>query len=100
MTLLLDLDETLVHCGVGQMPGADFSFKLQHDSRHYTVNVRTRPYLEEFLEFVSKNFEVVLFTASKSVYAQNLLNHLDPNGEYFQYGDSSNCSNFVQSSPL
>lgn len=44
----------------------------------YQIYVRKRPYLDYFLETVSKSFEVVVFTASQKVYADVLLDKIDP----------------------
>jgi hypothetical protein len=68
-TLVLDLDETLVHstldaaCGVG----ADFSFPVTFNGAEHMVHVRQRPHMREFLESVAAMFEVVVFTASQKV---------------------------------
>lgn len=49
--------------------------------KEHTVYVKQRPYLWMFLERVSELFEVVIFTASQSIYAKQLLDILDPDGK-------------------
>ena len=79
-TLVLDLDETLVHSDLEQTAGkaADFSFPVHFNNQKHVVNVKKRPFLAEFMEFAARHFEVVVFTASQRVYAERLLDTLDP----------------------
>lgn len=71
-TLVLDLDETLVHCTVEPISNADLQFPVNFNGNRYDVYVRKRPFLGHFLQEVSKNFEVVVFTASQKIYAGNI----------------------------
>lgn len=78
ITLVLDLDETLVHCSTEPMDHHEITFPVVFNDIEYQVYVRKRPHFLKFLEAVSKKFEVVVFTASQEVYAKNLLKILDP----------------------
>lgn len=77
--LVLDLDETLVHSSFKPVPDADFIVPVEIDQVTYKVYVLKRPYVDEFLAEVAKHYEVVIFTASLSLYANPLLDMLDKN---------------------
>ncbi|WJX29304.1 hypothetical protein P8452_17961 [Trifolium repens] len=82
VTLVLDLDETLVHSTLEHCDDADFTFNIFFNMKDYTVYVKQRPFLHTFLERVSEMFEVVIFTASQSIYAKQLLDILDPDEKF------------------
>lgn len=78
ISLVLDLDETLVHCTVEPVDDADLIFPVVFHGMTYQVHVRLRPHLMEFLKKIQGKYEVIVFTASQKVYANELLNLLDP----------------------
>ena len=77
-TLILDLDETLVHSAFKPFYfKADMTLNVQYDGSSHPVHVLKRPYVDEFLRKMSEHFEIVVFTASISQYANPLLDRLD-----------------------
>jgi len=84
-TLVLDLDETLVHSTLDASDAPDFSFPVDFNNQQHMVNVRRRPELAAFMERVSELFEVVIFTASQRVYAERLLDIIDPGARVFRH---------------
>ncbi|GET89371.1 nuclear lim interactor-interacting factor-like protein [Leishmania tarentolae] len=82
VTLVLDVDETLVHSTF--QPSSDVVYDqvlaVPWEGKTYTVSVKYRPYLEDFLRFVSRRFEVVIFTASVRAYCDKLMDKIDPQG--------------------
>ena len=62
-TLVLDLDETLVHY-------------IEEKDKHY---VQVRPYAEYFISEMGKYFEIVIFTSAEEEYANIVLEEIDKN---------------------
>jgi len=86
VSLVLDLDETLIHTEVSRIDDADFSFALYGGDQPQILNVRVRPHAVTFLRAVARlNFEVVVFTASERPYAEAVLRHLDPGGDLVEH---------------
>jgi len=77
--LLLDLDETLVHSSFKQISNPDMIVPVDIDGAIHSVYVLKRPYIDEFLAECAKHYEMVLFCASASKYADPLLDMLDTN---------------------
>jgi RNA polymerase II subunit A small phosphatase-like protein len=79
-TLVLDLDETLVHSSFVQEPQSKFAISLSIEGRPVRIYVNIRPGVPQFLERVADLYEVVVFTASLSAYADPLLDQIDTRG--------------------
>jgi len=76
-TLVLDLDETLVHSSFKPVPNADFIIPVEIDNQIHQVYVLKRPGVDQFLKSMAEKFELVVFTASLAKYADPVLDLLD-----------------------
>ena len=79
LTLVLDLDETLVHSSFQPVSHEDFGIALEIDGKMVQIHVQKRPKVDYFLEKVGELFEVVIFTASLQRYADPIIDRLDIN---------------------
>lgn len=57
----------------------DFEITIPLEGAMHTVYVRKRPFVDQFIRHVAKKWEVIIFTASLSKYADPLLDTLDVN---------------------
>ena len=60
-TLILDLDETLVHSSFTPFQNNDIILEVDFDGVLYNIYVLVRPYAEDFLKNISKYFEIIIF---------------------------------------
>jgi len=102
-TLVLDMDETLI-CAKFDMcvNGSDIIIPVRYSSMTgtglssadlYTICfVKKRPFLDEFLEAVAKDWEVVIFTAGVDDYANPILDSIDPHHRISYRLFRSSCS--------
>mmetsp|Transcript_12188 Transcript_12188/g.23032 ORF Transcript_12188/g.23032 Transcript_12188/m.23032 type:complete len:376 (-) Transcript_12188:79-1206(-) len=86
-TLVLDLDETLVHfCrGSTSLAAPAVPDVLVEFDDLGVGRVHFRPFAQIFLEVISRSFEVVIFTASQQCYADQVIDALDPTGAFVSH---------------
>ena len=71
-TLVLDLDETLIH------------FKPNPNNED-SGTIKIRPYLYKFLDNIKKYYELVVFTAATQEYADPIIDAIEQNNKYFDF---------------
>ena len=82
------MDETLIHCVDDvetQNPDVVLEINFEEDNEIVVAGINIRPYIIECLQEVSKNFQVIVFTASHQTYADAILDFIDPNHELITY---------------
>jgi len=84
--LALDLDETLVHCCNYDIGERSYHFMVSYMTNKGMVNakINLRPFLYEFLQSVSKHYDIVIYTASSRDYALAIIDFIDPRRKYIK----------------
>ncbi|KAJ1932723.1 hypothetical protein EC988_009361, partial [Linderina pennispora] len=75
--LVLDLDETLVHSSFREVDNPDYVVPVVLEGQEHNVYVVKRPGVDEFMRIMGQYYEIVVFTASLSMYADPVLDLLD-----------------------
>ena len=100
LTVVLDLDETLVHCNTQEGIDASLTFPVNFNGIDYIISGNLRPHCIEFLQKCSERYEIVLFTASQKIYADQLATIIDPNHTLFKYRLFRDSCTFVSGNYL
>ena len=80
-TLILDLDETLIHAEQDCL-NCHISVEFGKGNK---IGVNIRPFAQDLIKFASSEYEVIIFTASNKNYADSIINYLDPKGLYIHH---------------
>jgi len=75
MIVVLDLDQTLIYC----TPCKTGLIKLPNDENY---QIQCRPYLGEFLDWVSYNYEVQIWSAGTKEYVERVCLYLNDRFEF------------------
>jgi len=99
-TLILDLDETLVHSTIKAVTHHHITVDVLIDGMTCTFYVIKRPHVDLFLKKVAEWFDLIIFTASMQQYADPLIDQLDTSklvkGRLFRESCLAKEGNFVK----
>ncbi|CAD8156081.1 unnamed protein product [Paramecium octaurelia] len=80
ISIVFDLDETLVHCNESLAIPSDVILTIQVSPQEtIKAGINIRPGAIKLLELLVNDFELIIFTASHPCYAQKVIEYLDPN---------------------
>jgi Dullard-like phosphatase family protein len=83
-TLVLDLDETLVHATVQGKPDFPAEF-LKLPNGQPSLWLAIRPHAREFLSSLAAHYELVVWTAGTEPYGRAVVQMLDPSGSFISH---------------
>ncbi|CAK59009.1 unnamed protein product (macronuclear) [Paramecium tetraurelia] len=85
-TIVFDLDETLIHCNENaQIPGDVILPITFPNGETVQASINIRPHAQKVLQTLSKHFEIIIFTASHSSYANIVIDYLDPKRQWISH---------------
>ena len=81
------MDETLIHCVDDiETQNPDVILEIDFpDEEPVCAGINIRPYMKEVLIEANKHMQVGVFTASNQVYADAILDYIDPTGELLAF---------------
>ena len=85
-TLILDLDETLIHSRplLGEYVESKDKFVIEiGESKNIRFEVTMRPHIKKIVEELSQYYEIAVFTAAESEYANAIIDGIDPDKKLF-----------------
>lgn len=85
--LVLDLDETLVHCLKPGAESLDSTIETGYfnDSKQWIgLRINVRPFVREFLEELASFFVIYVYTASEAQYAKSVVRLIDPQRRFIR----------------
>ncbi|KAI5176588.1 CTD small phosphatase-like protein 2, partial [Pancytospora epiphaga] len=92
-TLVLDLDNTLIYSSYSEDISSRFtSVNFTHENITFTVKIKERPFLPEFLLTLSKHYEIIVFSAGVSSYCRAVVEAIDKNGVITHVLDRRHCT--------
>ncbi|GAW81398.1 NLI interacting factor-like phosphatase [Plasmodium gonderi] len=77
MTLVLDLDETLIYCTKKKKFSHQKEVDVLINGKYFSLYVCKRPYIDLFFSILYPFFEIIIFTTSIKSYADTVLNIID-----------------------
>ena len=80
-TLVLDLDETLVHVKQINLQNSNYYYNTPYN--HKIINLR--PGLFDFLNSIKPYYEIISFSSASKVYADHILKKIEVDQKYFDY---------------
>jgi CTD small phosphatase-like protein 2 len=84
--VVFDLDETLIHCKDTTAPPYDVKLPITFPTGEVIeAAINIRPYAREILRNLSQHFELIIFTASHSCYANEVIDYLDADNEWIHH---------------
>ena len=109
--LVIDLDETLIHTSFQKIENPDLQIQLNNSIKSNSLNnnqiptpkildayIRIRPGVDEFLNQMSKYYDIYVYSASSKNYLNSIIKNIDKNNIIKQCYCRNDCIMYVEDS--